>query len=283
MPERPSYNLGAIERKRDQLRTELGAQFGQQVLQADLFNAFVVQVRQRLPATVSYDAAYESCRGLLGRAFTPAEALNFCWRLAGNMDRLREGLAVGPWAGQRGDEWVPLQIIRGYQTRNAKRKLGTEFTFRILAGSPAGMRTTAFWSKGLTSLVAGNVGFSRFGDYRFRNHRDLVGLRLYGLVEAKRSATSPSFFEMAYPQSLVTWNRENVLRIRCRKEPCPRGWLHPCHRCAVGFTECPAAVHRFTYERGHCHKCQTPDALFDPEDQTGACVVCTHRERMKTN
>ncbi len=281
--ERPTFSLKTIEERRDRLNNEILGTFRDQRLQAELFNQFVAFVQERLPGTTPYDVVFESSRYLLGRQVTPIESLNFAWRLAGNAGLLREGKPVYPWAGQRTDEWVPLQVLRAVALKNQRNVTGTEYTFRVLAGSPSGMKVTAFWKPGLVRLMKEKFGFSKYidGAYPFRNARELVGLRFFGMIDGARSGHTVQFAQYDGGTSLIEWNREHVLRMRARIEPCPRGWRHPCHKCAVGYVECKAATHLHTYQTGFCEKCNKADAVFDPGDASPHCIVCTHRTRMR--
>jgi hypothetical protein len=285
MVDRPTYNIARIEQQRDRLHSAILGEFRDQTLLADVFQRFVAFVQGQLPRSVGFDAVFQSCSCLLGRQLTQRESLLFAWRLAGNMALLREDKPVHPWVVQLADEWVPLQIVKAVASRNKRDQRGTEYTCRILAGTPAGMRTITFWKPGVVRIISHELGFTpgRRGKYPLHNARELVGLRCYGLIEQARSTTSPVFYEVACTASLFEWNREHVLRMRSRIVPCPRNFLHACYRCAVGYNECPAGVHRATYETAFCSKCGNAEALFDPEEHSPHCIDCNYKERMHRN
>jgi hypothetical protein len=276
----PRYNLARIETQRDHIHSMLSSHYGGQTIGPEIFPDFLTRVRGLLPKAVGENAAFESCRSLLGKVFTPAESLHFAWRLAGNGTTLKEGRPVLPWAVQRSDEWVPAQVLRAMLTKNYRDQRGVDYTFRIIAGTPAGMRITQFFKPPVVRLVANTLGFSR-GNYPYRNSRELVGLRCYLFIERERSEKAPGFFQVECPGSLVKWNRDQVLKMRARIIPCPQNFMHPCYRCAVGYNDCPAGTHRLTYTKGFCTLCGQSEAVFDPEDVSVYCIDCTFKERMK--
>lgn len=236
-----------------------------------------------LPAYVSRDVLVESVRYLAGTVLTEVEAIRLAWRLAGNLPRLRQGLPVHPWIVQQQDEWVPLQILRCVSTKNPRGQIGYDFTFRILAGTPAPLKITQFWSRRVAKYVARQIGFSApWGTYPYRFARDMVGLRLLGHVEAQLSRTVPVFRDIAGTNSLIQWNRRQVLKLRLRVgQSCPERFTHACARCPIGYRQCPAGTHAETYEIGRCSRCNNDDALFDPEDTLPDCVSCNTRHRMR--
>lgn len=235
-------------------------------------------VKQKLPAGTSLDAVFESVRYVAGTVLTHEEATALAWRLAGNVDVLKAGHQVSRWVVQRSDEWVPLQVIRLSKGYDQKKRFGSHVSLQVLAGTPAGLVIRTFWTPNLTRFVAYTVGFSKpHLSYPFADARDLVGLRLYGKVEAARSRSRPEFHEIACPAGLQKWNRDNVLRLRLRVGGmrCQLNFTHPCRQCAIGADRCKAATHPLTYTVGTCSRCGRPDQLFDPDDQiTNACLGC---------
>lgn len=252
---------------------------GQQVSLMQLASGIAAE----LPAYVPRDVVVESVRYLAGTVLTEVEAIRLAWRLSGNLPRLRQGLPVHAWTVQQQDEWVPLQINRCVRTRNPRGRVGYDFTFRILAGTPAPLQITQFWSSRVVKYVSRQIGFSApWGTYPYRSARDMVGLRLLGRVEVALSRAVPVFREVAGSNSLIQWNRRHVLKLRLRVgQVCPERYTHACFRCPIGYEQCPAGTHAKTYEIGRCPVCQTENALFDPEDRTLACYVCNNRQRMR--
>lgn len=281
MSDVPSFNLSDIERRRNQIANALEERVGQAINADELASV----VRGRLPAGVRYDTVFESVRYLAGRTLTADEALRLSARLAGNLKRLKEGKATPPWSAQHEDEWVPMQVLRMVKRRNNKDRLGYDATLRVLAGTPCPMKISAFWSGGALRLIASDVGFSRpWGKYPFKGSAALVGLRLLGRIEASRSQGRPFFHEVKCPQSMVNWNRENVLKLRLRVgQRCPLNYRHECWQCAIGYEQCQAATHYRTYQVGNCVQCGNAQAAFDPEDPSPHCVSCTAVARQRSN
>lgn len=273
-------NLYLMERRRDALFTNaLQSRIGQVVMIDDLANSLL----PGLSAGTSYDTVFESVRYLAGHVLTEVEARRVAWRLAGNLERLRCGLSAPPWSSQQADEWVPLQVMKVLPDVNKRKKRGFTVTFRVLAGTPAPMMITTFWGMPACKFVSSKLGFSRpWGKYPFTRTAEFVGLRLYGKLDAAKSRTRPVFHDIECPPGMQKWNRENVLNIRLRRQPCPRNYQTPCHLCAIGYDQCAAATHPRTYTIGLCNKCGTSNALFDPADTTTTyCINCGRAERIE--
>ena len=283
----PAYNLSNVERVRDRLLDRVLVNYYHNTLQGELFGRFCYALKSILPTGVTSDAVFESVRYLAGRELTPKAAMILAWRLAGNTKRLRAGQAVPPWSHQPADEWVPLLVTRSRTARTRRGAIGTEFAFRVLAGSPCPMTIHASdtWKRSVVKMLAGKAGYSApWGKFPFHRSSELVGLRIFGLVKAALSGTAPTIFEVDCPSTMVDWNRKHVLYRRFRVNAdnlCPRGWKHPCHKCVVGYKECPAAVHRDTYEKGACNKCGSGQAIFDPESDSLYCIECTVKESLR--
>jgi len=281
---RPSFNIQEILRRRDRLLSRVLSQHVGETIDGERLDRLTTELRKHLPSGATRDAVFESVRHIAGRPLVQSEAMRVAWRLSGNMKRLREGESVGPWSAQPENEWVPLEVLRAIPARNNRDHRGTEFSFRVIAGTPCPMRITAFWKTRVIKYVASRIGFSRFheGTYPFSKAQQLVGLRFLGLIEAERSRTRPEFHEIECPDSIVSWNRTAVLKLRLRVgEQCPNGWHHPCHQCAVGYETCPAGTHYRTYEIGLCNMCGHGDAAFDPEDPSLHCITCTTQQRLR--
>lgn len=275
-----SVNIHDVEKRRDAIvERVLRPQFGQAVNPELLAQS----IRSILPAGITHDAVFESVRYLAGRTLNDLDSVRLAWRLAGNIPTLRAGIAVVPWAMQRADEWVPLQIIKIHKTRNSKDKLGYDVTSRALAGSPCPLKISSFWSVRVIRLVSIKVGFSRYGGkYPFGVASDLVGLRFYGLIEAARSRGRPEFHEIECSDSMIQWNRDYVLKLRMRVgQKCPAGFHHKCYLCAYGYDRCSAATHPVTFTLGFCAGCNQSDVPFDPEDQSPHCVNCAAIARLR--
>ena len=230
----------------------------------------------------SKDVVLASVQPYIGRPLTAELRDQIAWHLAGNQGRLQRGRPVGPWTVQREQEWVPLHTVRVVKLRDRGR-VGYRASFRVLAGTPAGLVISHFWSASAIGLVARRVGFTH-GDglYPFSRGVELVGLRMLALLDPERSYDLPGFRTTDCSPGLIRWNRKNVLSIRVRRpgHPCPFSYRHPCWRCVVGFVDCPAGTHRYTYEIGECPTCGK-ETVFDVEDETRECVSCAAAARLR--
>lgn len=275
-----TVNLHVVESKRDELARYVFQPLTGQQINVDLLAGSLLE---RLPDGVRYDTIFESIRYLAGQELTEVEGMRAAWRLAGNLKRLKEGHAVPPWAMQRDDEWVPLQVLRVQKSRNQKDVIGCAITVRAMAGTPAPLKITHFWGSKIARFVSGKIGFSApWGKYPFKNVEDLVGLRFYGLVEAARSREKPEFHEVACTDSMCDWNRKQVLKLRLRVGmKCPANFDHACHLCPYGYDRCTAAVHALTFTAGPCANCGNQQAAFDPENTSPHCVMCAEAFRMR--
>jgi hypothetical protein len=238
-----------------------------------------------LPGELHRPTLEDSLRHLAGALVTPELLDDTCWRLAGNLTRLRHRKAVPPWHGQQLMEWVPLQVLGCRRVKNARGRLGARLRFRIVAGTPCPRIVDRWWSMTQCRVYAPEFGFSRpVGRNAQPRHpygvpEQLVSLRLYGLIEPQLCGVEPAFRVVGWPDSVADWNRE-VIRRRLRVDPgytCPRGYptQFQCHRCPAGYVDCLAATHKHEWRTGPCPECHRPDALFDPDDTGGLCVDCT--------
>lgn len=280
---RPSFNVREIDRKREVILQRID-RFVSETMEGGRLDELAHALRGALPSGATYDAVFESIRYLAGHKLETLEAYRLAWRLAGNVPTLRTGKAVLPWSVQQQDEWVPLEVTRSVLSKDHRGRPGYDFVFRVLAGSPCPLKIRTFWRSGVAQYVARRIGFSApWGKYPFTRSTQLVGLRLLGKIEAELSHGRPEFHEIACPQSLVKWNRVNVLQLRLRVAgaQCPRGWAHLCHKCAIGYDQCPAATHYRTYQKDSCMGCGQADRLFDSEDPSPNCIDCARKQRMR--
>lgn len=269
-----------VEQRRDLIVAQaLSCYYGQPV-DVDRLTGSLLGI---LPGGIPRDAIFESVRYLAGRPIQGLDAIRLAWRLAGNIRTLKTGVPVAPWTVQRADEWVPLQILKVVKTRNSKDKIGYSVTSRVMAGSPAPLKTESFWGIKAMKFVAFKLGFSKpWLSYPFRHSSDLVGLRFFGLIEAARSRTQPEFHEIECPASTITWNRTMVLKLRLRVgQKCPNNYQHRCQQCAIGYDRCSAATHPKTFTIGYCAGCAKSDVPFDPDDHSPHCVNCAASARLR--
>lgn len=279
MSELQVYNLKNVFRLRNRLIQDTCTPYYHCVLEGDSFRDFVEDVWRALPSGTNLSAVFESLRPVMRNEFTMPLVEDTMWRLAANLPALKEGRPVKVWAEQAREEWMPVQVVRGSPGTNHKKQTGYFFTFKVLAGTACPMVIHRHWTKPACAVAAKHMGHSkRNGKYPYRHPLQLVGLRSYVLVTPKLSKHGrPGFFKTECPPSCVRYNRE-VLAVRLgeRPESCPRNYLHDCHKCTVGFSECIGGTHRENYVRSFCSECGQL-SVFDPESTRDRCVPCEER------
>lgn len=277
MSELQAFNLKNVFTLRNRLVMDTCLRYYNLELEGDDFREFVEDVWRAMPAGVQLDAVFESLRSIAGQELHQALLEKVMWRLAGNVLSLKEGKPTPEWVSQHGDEWVPFQINSAVPSLDHKKRRGYMFALRALAGTSAARLVHKFWTRPACAVAGKSMGFSKsyVRKYPYSHPRQLVGLRFYGFVESSRSnEIGPGFFKTECPSSCQRYNRETLsMRLGPRPESCPRGYLHDCHKCVVGYTECLAGTHRETYTRSVCSFCGQL-SVFDPESQSGKCVPC---------
>lgn len=279
----PKFNLTRIRTVRQRIYSRVFVGRLNEIMHGQMLLAAVRDLQRAIPAA-NRDAVAETLRVYVGEVLTEELCVQLCWRIAGNIDKLKRGLPVRPWAGQAVSEWMPLQLTR----IRAVRRFGdvtNECTFKVLAGSACPMQLTRFMSRGALKYIASKVGFSRLsGAYPYRHVEDLTGLRLLGqFTAADIRDNQPSFREIACPTSMAKWNRDHYISVRTRKLPCPSKFNHTCAKCAYGTDRCAYAVHPVTYMLGHCLECSNQSAVFDPSDAGSLCVECAAKHRLRVD
>lgn len=271
-------------------------------LRDQTFKDFLHDIARFLPSSVFPQSVEESVEDLLGTRATGDVLRQTAWRLAGNLESLRNGVAVRVWQYQAYPEWVPAQIVRVRFIRGGRRgtELGHEFSFRILAGSPAGVLTTQWWSRRKTAFLARyrnermqGFAFLRmsYGEtddspaFLYRDPRQLAQLRCLLFLERQLSDTQPGFRELGFSSSLHDWNR-SIHERRARRLPetlCPFQLPkeYACHVCPFGWDQCRAAVHALTFEYRQCAECGDAEAAFNPEDGSKYCITCCEQRVLK--
>jgi hypothetical protein len=263
-------------------------------MQTEDLNEFFQGVRRTLPKEVDAGAVFQSIRYLVGQRMTEALLTEVAWRLAGNVTRLRRGIAVPPWNRQADEEFVPVQIS-GVQKLRRFNKLYVEWSARVLAGTSVGLTVSKTWTDKFTRAVAQRLGFSKpWLAGAFESPYELYGMRFYVLIEPRLCTSTPGFETLWYdsdeqkirPHSFYEYNR---MLIRMRQRPddlfsCPQNLPHslPCHLCIFGAEHCPAATHGRTYEQRRCDACNRDEAYFDPMvPGRVVCVECHQRNLLR--
>jgi len=258
----------------------------------DEFDRFAGDVHALLPGKPDYEVVKESLWLLAGQQITNENLDNTCWRLAGNLNRLRRKITVLPWTRQEVCEWVPVQVFSTIVKRNKYDKLGVNIRLRILAGSPCPMLMTVFWSRPFCRFLSNMFGFAKFAPSEtserlprniYTDPCELVTLRFQVLIDPKKcTALEPGFERIRCPSALLQYNKRQ-LKFRDRLDPgfeCRFGQPQslPCRKCNHGFVSCPGGCHKLDYIIGNCIGCGRDNVWFDPEQSTLLCVDCIYRE-----
>lgn len=225
-----------------------------------------------LPDTAVQAAVFSSVRALAGTTLNEAAAGELAWRIAGNVDLLIDGVPILPWTRQIADEHVPVCVI-SVQPYFRKNNSGQLLKCRALAGTPCPMSFSQFLSDNNCRSISRTLGFSApWGQYPYSAPAQFVNLLFFAHIEASRSGETPCFAKVSASGSMIKANRQ-LLEVRCRAAPCPRGYDHSCAVCHVGHVDCVYAVHPITYTPQYCNNCKI-DSFFDPKDAGLICVRC---------
>lgn len=258
------------------------------------FERLVTLVQEVLPDGVPYATLEDSLSHLAGTYVTDRVLDAVCWRMAGNVKRLKQRKAVPPWHVQRVPEWVPVQVTACKRERTSKGKLGARFQFRVLAGTPAGLFMEKFWSLKFCRYIAVDCGFSKYRKSRrvipfpYTAPEQLVGLRLFARVMPKLSDKEPGFDGIGFTATTTKFNKV-TLGCRFRRNEsfrCQLKMTHEqlqCHHCPVGFVKCRAATHRHDWVQKACPECNDDEAYFDPERKSETCIDCTIKAAYKAD
>lgn len=241
----------------------------------DMTDAVLLQ----MPKAVTKNAVFESLRAFAGTQISQKTAGEISWRLAGNIQRLIDGIPVLPWTRQIEDEMVPVQVERVISGKR-KEKLGYYFTLRAVAGSPCPISFTHFISRLACKMIIRAVGFSgmSWGKHPYANMSPhFTGLLFFAHVEAERSREQPYFHNVSASSSMLKRNKA-LLDVRCRVKPCPFAYQHHCVDCHIGYLDCQYSTHKNTYDLRHCSCCDK-EAFFDPKIPAMMCIRCQHANR----
>lgn len=273
-----SISVPSVIAARDKICAGLVDHVGTQPIGAE-FDRFVEDLTGLLPANISQAIVYESLAHLLGQELLPALIRENAWRLAGNIQKLKEAQVIYPWQGQGEPEWVPVQVMEADYTKTWKGESAFQYKLKILAGSSCPLFTFKTWTIKACSYIARSIGFSApWKEFAFHDGHELVSMRFLAEIEAKYCKDNrPGFEKINCPDSLERWNKE-ILKARAHIEPpCPYGFTHYCFKCPVGYDQCKAGVHPKTYELKMCSICDD-ETNHDP-GRGMTCVQCKDKSR----
>jgi hypothetical protein len=251
-------------------------------LVGSVYDDFNVALRECLPRAkeISLDTVEACTAYLLDEELSLRKLSELIWRMAGNLPQLYIGRPVYPWDGQARPEWVPLQILAADQTRTMKGKYATRYTYQVLAGSACPMIGFKTWvNKYVTGLLASRMGFTApWGKQPFKDARELVGMRLHGLLEPKEEKKL-HFDHVRITPSFLKWNQDYI-KMRARGAQtqfrCPMNYPDTvaCYLCPIGQDRCPAAIHPVTYVKQMCESCNKL-SFYDPSlGDRESCLRC---------
>lgn len=281
LPPVPAVSVGRVLDRRDKLADILVGFDGRRPA-GDEFHGLVRALVGGLPTGCREQAVSASAGHLAGQPVTVPAAVALAWRLAANVDRLKQGRPVTPRAWESEPHWAVLQALAVrpvvlYPEDKARRQRGAYMRFQALTGLAAGIAFRRFWSIDLIRYFATAAGFPKpWKENAFDDERQLAGFRLVAYLEPERARDGqPGFKHLAVPPAFERWNR-GVIAARVReKNPCPRRLPLEvaCHTCPAGQDECHAACHPVTYRPGECPRCQKR-AYFDPDPEAFNADVC---------
>lgn len=272
---RPPFSYIRIRNCRDRLASRALRPYVDATITGDTLRDVCRDILSELPDSVSQPAVFDSVRALAGTKLTKRVAGALAWRLAGNIERLKNGQPVLPWTRQIEDELVPVRVenVRPYKRKNT---FGYLFDCRALAGSPCPMLFTQFFSQNSCRAISQTLGFSApWGAYPYTTAMHFVQLFFFAHVEAAKSRETPYFSTVSVSSSMFRDNR-TLIEVRTRARPCPEQYEHSCIHCWIGYDQCQYATHPHTYVTRFCASCNS-DGFFDPNDSGLMCNRCRHR------
>ena len=300
--ERPPLPVIFVERvlsRRDKLASELTEFLGHKI-EGATFQAFVDKMHASLAAgsNILRITLVNSLMDVLKKELDQDTLLNTCWRIAGNMEKLKDQEPVNAWRRQDEFEWVPVRI-REVATEKAIRGLHNVFVFEALSGTVASMRFAQTWSLKKTRYLAtfkdpkGNsfgFGKSRLnargeqkGSLLLSDVRQFCGLRCFLLLDPHESTHEPYAVEVGHSSATTLFNRELIKRRDRTENACIKQLGNfECYHCPYGADNCEIATHPVTYETGECGQCGKK-SFFDPQEiqYENMCINCAYEARRK--
>lgn len=282
-PPLPKLNLKKVLEQRAALAAEFQC-LAHQEAAADVLATTAAVIVRVLGKSVPDSVALETARAhLSGRTPDESSLRELAWRLAGNAEVLRSGTPLYPFRGFSAPTWVPCQIASAWKDVNRAGEPTANYEMIALAGAYCPGAIKKRFSMRAAALVGRkHLGFSRTrGSRPFRDYRQLVGLRCWVLVDRKNRRDGRPDFKLLQASSAMTQHNREVLKLRLRDGmKCPRGFLHPCHACPVGYRgedRCPAATHPVAWVVAACPVCD--ETTWCDPTRPGPCVRCREDTR----
>jgi len=271
------FNLQHIKKRRNKIAAFLAESYVGRPIVGDAIIEIANHIIATLPKTVSPSAVFETVRLIAGTTFSTSSALEFSWRVAGNVDRLIDGQAVVPWSRQISDEVVPVRV-EAVIPASRREEFGFNLRCRVQAGTSCPMVFNQFFSARSCKAISRVIGFSStsWGPYQYGGiAAHFVNTLFFAHIEAERSRDQPWFRHVSVSSGMLKANKL-LLDVRCRVKPCPLSYTHSCADCAVGYNDCSYGTHRVTYVEQVCTICGNT-TLFDPTMGGVGCISCQKR------
>jgi len=137
------------------------------------------------------------------------------------------------------------------------------------------MLITKFWTRKFCNYLSQTLGFSKpWGNFPFKRQAELVGMRMYGLLEREKCSRELFFDNLRGSSGTSKYNRDLMKQRKRMGFKCPQDYKHECWKCHVGYDKCPVATHPRTYVKEECGVCE--QVLFhDPRNlEMQTCIKC---------
>jgi hypothetical protein len=227
------HQIANVLKLRQKLIQRLTPLYQNELIVQETFLSLVRDLAQLLPDSIVTDVITDSIRYVVGQRLSAKELDELCWRLAGNLPRLKQRRAVPPWNRQPFQELVPAQIVKVQLRRGGLQRgeLGHEITFRILAGTSCPLKVHKWWSVRASRFMAyfrdanrHGFGFARsrgeeVSPYRYEDPRQFMSLRCLLLIDPELCdlKDGPGFQEIYHTSATMEWNRVTSVRTTCRR------------------------------------------------------------------
>jgi len=245
-------------------------------LSTDEFPQLVDAICKYLPPSIGQDVVSTTLSPLLSQEVTEEGLDEMFWRLTGNLDLLRAGRPATGWCVPVVDTWCPVLVLRA-DKRTERKRAGYFLRMRMLQGPGSGMIVGKFFSNRFLKFIAGDFGFSQRAALPYVSALDMVLLQCCVSISPK-SSDKPKITKVTVLSSQKVYNKQQ-LQIRFRKPKvfsCPKLFKHACRQCPIGYKDCVAGTHEFTFKSMLCDICKSK-AWFDPELSEEMCIGCYNK------
>jgi hypothetical protein len=305
----PAYNITRILKRKQKIKSAIELEYHGFAHMAEAFEVLVNHISSLLPK-VDREVVWESLRTYAGVPLLDPQLEELSWRLAGNIQRLQDGIPVHPWSTIVEEEWVPVQVQSVHRGRHRWGKKATEsqkrsaptrgvvyVKLKVLGGYPAGISFDKFMTDQTCSFHRTDLGFSQYGNdptdiyreprksYPLLDVTELTGMRFMIYLSVEAMKMERIFDNLDCTTGMKKWNRNLMKRRQRDGFNCPFNYPYPdnqCYDCPKGRDRCPAACHRISYVLKTCAKCHKP-AQHDPERPGNVCVECLNYTIVENN